>query len=345
MLKVISMAVKEIEENSEKELPSNLNVWKVSTIAVIIILGIVLVFSFGPGGMAVTGKATSVSSKAAADKAIKYINDNLVSPGTTATFVNVTEENGLYKITTNYQDQDISIYSSLDGKYLFLSPPLDMDKVIETTQPTTTEVTKSDRPQVDVFVMSYCPYGLQMEKAVIPAWELLKGKADITIRFVDYSMHGKKEIDENTRQYCIQKEQSDKFIAYLKCFTGEDNFAKCLAQASIDTAKLNACVASTDSEFNITGLYNDQSTWSGGSYPQYNVNTDLNSRYGVQGSPTLVINGKTVSANRSPEAIKEVICSAFNTPPSECQQTLSSDQTSSGFGGGSGTTSGGGCAS
>jgi protein-disulfide isomerase len=329
------MAVKEIEENSEKELPSNLNVWKVSTIAVIIILGIVLVFSFGPGGMAVTGKATSVGSKAAADKAIKYINDNLVSPGTTATFVNVTEENGLYKITTNYQNQDISIYSSLDGKYLFLSPPLDMNKAIETAEPATAEMPKTDTPEVEVFVMSYCPYGTQAQAAMIPVARLLGDKANIKIRFVDYAMHGKKEVDENTRQYCIQKEQSNKLWNYLECFISSDDTEACQSTAGIDTTKLNACVAATDEEFNITGLYNDKSTWSGGQYPQYNVDTALNSRYGVQGSPTLIINGVTYSGARSPEAFKTAICSAFNTSPAECEQELGSGQ----------ATASGGCAS
>ena len=55
-------------------------------------------------------------------------------------------------------------------------------------------VPKSDRPKVELFVMSYCPYGLQMEKAYLPAWELLKNKADIDLKFVSYSIHPKKKI-------------------------------------------------------------------------------------------------------------------------------------------------------
>src|SRR3989338_8353212 len=72
-------------------------------------------------------------------------------------------------------------------------------------------IPKSDRPKVELFVMADCPYGLQMEKAYIPAWDLLKKKADIDVKFVSYAMHGKKEVDENTRQYCIQKEQDGKY--------------------------------------------------------------------------------------------------------------------------------------
>lgn len=193
-------------------------------------------------------------------------------------------------------------------------------------------VTKSDRPKVELFVMSYCPYGLQMEKAYLPAWELLKGKADIDVKFVSYAMHGKKEIDENTRQYCIGKESPDKLISYLKCFVGEDNSGKCLTAVGLSDSKLASCVSSADKQFKITANFNDQTTWLSGRYPIYSVNADLNERYGVQGSPTLVINGAEASAGRTPEAIKQAICAAFNNPPAECGKTLSNSAYSAGFG-------------
>ena len=58
----------------------------------------------------------------------------------------------------------------------------------------------------------------------------------------------------------------------------------------------------------------------------YPVDALLSNQYGVRGSPTLVINGKTMSVQRSPEAIKSAICDAFNTPPEECNTALSSNQ-------------------
>ena len=193
-------------------------------------------------------------------------------------------------------------------------------------------VPKTDRPQVELFVMSYCPFGLQMEKAYLPVWDLLKDKADISVKFVSYAMHGKKEVDENTRQYCIGKQSPEKLIAYLKCFTAEDNYSKCLNSIGLTDAKLASCVNATDKEFKITENYNDQSKWLSGRYPLYNVHADLNEKYNVQGSPTLVINGQEVSVNRTPEAIKQVICAAFNNPPAECQKTLSNTPYSAGFG-------------
>lgn len=195
-----------------------------------------------------------------------------------------------------------------------------------------TEAPKSDKPVVELFVMSYCPYGLQMEKAYLPVMDLLGKKADVSIKFVSYAMHGKKELDENTRQYCIQKEQATKFNAYLKCFTGKDDYAGCLKTAGVNESKLNACVAKTDKEFKITEMYNDKSTWLSGTYPIYSVHQAENDKYGVQGSPTLVINGAQVDTNRNPEAVKQAVCAAFNNAPSECDTTLSAQSFSASFG-------------
>jgi hypothetical protein len=193
-------------------------------------------------------------------------------------------------------------------------------------------VTKSDRPIVELFVMSYCPYGLQMEKAYLPAWELLKNKADISVKYVYYTMHGKKEIDENTRQYCIAKDSPEKLISYLKCFVGEDNSVKCLSAVGLTDAKLASCVSVADKQYKITASFDDQTSWLSGRYPLYNVNADLNEKYGVQGSPTLVINGAEANVGRTPEAVKQAICAAFNNPPAECSKTLSNSGYSSGFG-------------
>lgn len=205
-------------------------------------------------------------------------------------------------------------------------------------QPQPTAVTKSDRPKVELFVMSYCPFGLQMEKAYLPAWELLKNKADIDVKFVYYSMHGEKEVTENTRQYCIQKDFKDKYIPYLTCFTAKDDFASCLSAVGLTESRLAGCMQTTDKTFKITEKFNDKSSWLSGQFPLYPVYAELNQKYGVQGSPTLIVNGVSVQTARIPDAVKEQICAAFNNPPAECSQKLSTVGVSSGFG--TGTDSG-----
>jgi protein-disulfide isomerase len=190
------------------------------------------------------------------------------------------------------------------------------------------EVPKSDKPEVHAFVMSYCPYGLQFMKAYVPVMELLGDKADLELNFVNYAMHGQKEIDENTRMYCIQKEQTDKFTDYLRCFVEAGDNEGCIDTVGIDSDKLDACISAADEEFKIT----ENVAASTGSYPPYAVDEALALQYSVQGSPTFGINGQQVSVNRSPEAIKQAICAAFNNPPAECSQTLSSASEAPGLG-------------
>ncbi|MBN2101541.1 MAG: FKBP-type peptidyl-prolyl cis-trans isomerase [Candidatus Aenigmarchaeota archaeon] len=195
------------------------------------------------------------------------------------------------------------------------------------------DIVKTTKPKMEVFVMALCPFGLQMQKGVIPVAELFGDKADIEIKFVNYAMHGKEEIDYNTYQYCIQKDQPEKFWQYLRCFVGNGNHDGCAVQIGLDTAALSACVAVADEEFEITKYYEDKSSWASGYYPLYKINEAECNEYGVQGSPTIVINGKVVQVYpRDPETVKTYLCCAFENPPAECSQTLSSENPSSGLG-------------
>ncbi len=327
-----------------------------SVVGIVFIIG-VLYASGAFTGMVTNSdnlKAGYLTSDDAGQKTLEFVNKYLLKD-VTAKLVSTEEESGIYKVSTLINGQSVPIYTTMDGKYIILPQgfiDVEQYKIAFERQNnqqnqgnTGSSIPKSDKPDVDVFVMSYCPYGLQMEKAVIPVMNLLGDKANIVIRFVDYAMHGKKEVDENTRQYCIQKDQSDKYVDYLTCFVQSDDTEKCQTEAGIDKAKLEACIADADNKFNITGLYNDRSTWSGGRFPPFMIDAGLNQRYGVRGSPTFVINGKVISVNRSPEAVKEAICSAFNNPPEECNQTLSSKPTAPGIGAieDTGSGSGGSC--
>ncbi len=326
----------------------------VSGLIIGLIIGVALLSSFY-----VENRSTTISAKEAGQKAVDWISNYAVRPGTKVELINVTEVDGegIYKLSINLSvgntSQVVQSYITKDAKYLFpqgipTGEFVELKKEVEQQQnkkqEQKLEIPKSDTPNVKLFVMSYCPYGLQAEKAFLPVYKLLKDKADMTINFVSYAMHGKKELDENLRQYCIQLEQDDKYYNYLNCFTGGDgNYSKCLEEAKIDKTKLNSCIAKVDKKYNITQMYNNRSTWVSGMFPRFNVEADLNTKYGVRGSPTLVINDKVVSINRSPEAYKEAICSAFTNPPEECNQKLSESPTSPGFGGGVGSSSGGQC--
>ncbi len=199
-----------------------------------------------------------------------------------------------------------------------------------TTQPAQAAATppKSDKPVVELFVMSYCPYGTQMEKGILPVALLFGDKIDFQVKFVNYAMHGPKEIKENLRQYCIETEQGDKYLSYLNCFLKANDTNACMAQAGVDTAQLATCTAATDQQYSVTqNMENPQ-----GPYPSFLVDDADNKKYGVSGSPTLVINGVEVSPSRDSASLLHAVCSSFNVQPEECTAKLSSDQPSPGFG-------------
>jgi hypothetical protein len=282
-----------------------------------------------------TPQAKLLSSQEAAKKAVNYINENLLQKGVTASLVDVVEESGLYKFRLKIGEREFVSYVTKDGKILFPEEGIDLEKKLEKEEtPTSTQgIKKTEKPDVKLFVMSYCPFGLQMEKAFLPVYNLLKDKAEMGVYFVNYIMHEKKEIDENLRQYCIQKEERGKYYDYLSCFVKAGEFEKCLNEAKIDKEKMNSCISETDKKYKISQLYNDKSTWLDGSFPRFDVHTDLCEKYGVQGSPTVVINDAVVEVSpRSAEKFKEIVCQAFNSPPPECSQTLSNNTFSSGFG-------------
>jgi hypothetical protein len=191
---------------------------------------------------------------------------------------------------------------------------------------------KREKPDVDVFVMSHCPFGTQIEKGLLPVWDLFGDKINLNIRFVDYSMHGKKEIDEELKQYCVGEQGKQKFRNYLECFLKEgDTSDKCVTQAKADATVLKACLKKTDEEFGITKAFEDKSQWKG-NFPPFPLHATLAKKYGVQGSPTLVINDAVVQAGRSPKAIRDAICKGFKDQPAECQKELDNSNPSPGFG-------------
>ncbi|HWQ60023.1 MAG TPA: hypothetical protein VN420_02640 [Candidatus Fimivivens sp.] len=250
-------------------------------------------------------------------------------------------QSGLYKATVTIQKKDYPMYLSLDGATFFPNA-IDSEAVVKAKAAAAPkEVPKSSKPDVRLFVMSYCPYGTQIEKGILPVLAALGDKIDFKLEFVDYAMHNnkatndRKELDENLREYCIRTQEPSKLTAYLSCFLkkGQGTESACLRTAGVNASQNAACMKAADTEFDVTKNFNDQSTYQG-NYPPFNVDKADNEKYSVQGSPSLVINGVTSDSQRDPASLLKAICAAFDTAPSECDQSLSSTAPSAGFGDG-----------
>jgi len=273
-------------------------------------------------------------------KTESFVNDYLMPSGSKATITDTSEEYDLYKMKIDIgSESPVESYVTKDGK-LFFPQAIQIDQEAPAaaaaanntpTAPAATVSVKNDKPVVELFVMSYCPYGTQIEKGILPVLETLGNKIDFTLKFVDYAMHEKKEIDENLVQYCIQKEQPEKLNDYLTCFLDAGDSADCLNTNAINKNKLNSCVSATDKEFKITANYNSKTGWQG-SYPGFNVDKADNDKYGVGGSPTLIINGTEIRSGRDSASLLTTICSAFNNAPEECNTQLNAQSPTPGFG-------------
>jgi len=304
----------------------------------ILIAGIFFAVGFfvSQGNLLNKERQNYITAQEAEEKAEKFILDNLVQPGTEIEIKSVVEEGGLFKIMIDLQGQEIESYLSKDGKDFF-PQVMDIEEIeaqneaAQTGEAIDQYLPKQAKPVVETFVMSYCPYGTQIQKGLLPVVALLKDKIDFDFKFVNYIMHEKQEIDENLLQYCMNEIDQAKYHEYLGCFLTSEDSKSCLNSTGINQSEISRCVATADAKYSITANYQDKSTWNG-QYPPFDVHKEENEKYGVQGSPTLVINGQVATSARSPQSLLATICSSFEEAPAECNQELSPETPVPGFG-------------
>ncbi|UCD21084.1 MAG: hypothetical protein JSW08_00865 [archaeon] len=229
-----------------------------------------------------------------------------------ARVIELTEDT--IKLTTNHQycDQEVIVSIKVLGR---------------STQTTSTGGPIQHiegAPTLEFYIMSYCPYGLQMLKGVLPVWKQFQSHANIELRFVNYILHGQEEQDENARMTCIREEQSDKLIDYLTCFVENGDYERCMVQTGVDSAEVESCIDER--------------------YDTYFVEDNArNEQYGVKGSPTVVLNGEVIELwPRSPSNVAKAICDAFDSKPDVCDLTFSEENPTAGFGGSTGGSGGSG---
>ena len=327
-----------MEENTHAEhkptiSKKRLNKWKISSF----VLGLFLVFALTSGGS--PSFSGSTSEEEVGQTALDFINNGLLQGQATATLNGVTTENGLYKLSVSVQGQETPIYVSQDVSLMFLNAiPITEVTGAATSTPTqqpqaSPEVPKSDKPEVELFVMSHCPYGTQAEKGMLPVAYLLGDKIDFDLKFVYYAMHPTQgEVEEQLNQHCIQTEQEDKFLDYLNCFLEDGDAERCYAEIEIDIDALSECYDRVVQEYKVIANLEDTASWLSGSFPLFDIHKEDNEKYGVGGSPTLVINGETVRTGRDSISVLDAICGAFNEAPEECNTELEEGTPGPGFG-------------
>lgn len=273
--------------------------------------------------------SSGLSAEEAKNKVDEFIKNNLVQPGTEISIKSVTEENGLFKATVSVGQQEIVSYLTKDGTKFF-PQVMDVAEVEakaeeakkQEEEEANKEMPKADKPAVELYVMSFCPYGNKAEDTLKLVYDLLKNKADFNFHYIVtsngdeiQSLHGQKEVDQNEREACVLKESGkDKwfsFVTYVNKNCGSDGacWEAGAKAAGLNTAKINACVKTSGAALMKADekIANDAS---------------------ASGSPTMLINGvstKAVYQYGNSEAYKKAICDTFTTAPEECSKALSAE--------------------
>ena len=90
-------------------------------------------------------------------------------------------------------------------------------------------IARMGKPTLELFVMSYCPFGVQAEEKIIPIVKELGDKIDFKLQFIAQekaepsaqditpftSLHGYPEVAENIRQLLIAQEYPEKYLDYI----------------------------------------------------------------------------------------------------------------------------------
>jgi len=266
----------------------------------------------------------------------------------------------------------------------------------ETTSANVFTVDKTDRPELKFFVMSFCPYGNQMEDILRPVADLLGEKADIRPQYIfgkvpnlaEYckqrsgdpsqcaayvtsgyfkteaeckttiaatsktcldeknyikagngtlydSLHGRVEANQDIREICAWNQVSDKkqwwnFVDNVNKNCTAQNADTCWEEqakkAGLNTNKITECfnkdaISLIEKEVAETEKYQV----SGSPTLLVNgVNFPPESAYTQDGKGTLKIGDKVAEQvkYRTPNVIKQAICSAFEKAPKECDTVL-----------------------
>ena len=264
------------------------------------------------------------------EKAIGFISENMLD-GAEAILVSVSEESGVYKFKMKINEEEFDSYLTKDGKILFpsgitLVEPEENNTAAEGEKMTCDDINKTKEPVLEAFVVSKCPFGVQMQRILN---EIIKNIPQIASYIkVEYmgaieggkitAMHGDEEAQENLRQICLREEEPNNFWAYIDCHIKEGNVDSCLQTAQIDINKLTGCL--TDGNRGLAYAEKDF------------VNQN---KYEITGSPTLILDGAKVSefgfGGRTAEAVKTMFCCAFQDKPGFCDTALSTESANASF--------------
>ena len=157
-------------------------------------------------------------------------------------------------------------------------------------------IARMGKPTLELFVMSYCPYGVQAEEKIIPIVKKFGDAIDFKLQFIAEekeasspqditpftSLHGYPEIAENIRQLLIAEEYPDRYLDYIFCRGKklDKSWEKCAQKLGIDVAKIQTLFDAPEAA------------------QLFRENIARAEALGIKASPTILVDGHKFRANQ-----------------------------------------------
>jgi len=156
-------------------------------------------------------------------------------------------------------------------------------------------VSRMGKPTLELFVMSYCPFGVQAEEKLIPIVKEFGDAIDFKLQFIAQekqapspqditpftSLHGYPEVAENIRQLLIAKYYPETYLDYLLCRAKKLNqsWEACAQKLDIDVEKIQTLFDSPEAE------------------QLFRENIKRAAELGIRASPTILVDNHQFRAN------------------------------------------------
>lgn len=296
---------------------NNDSIWKIiSGILFLLLIVSIFINVFGR----TKEESNTLSAQEASEKAIDFINNNLVQPGTSAKLKDVKELNKLYKIKIDIQGEDFDSYITKDGSLLFPSViDLSEDIVREPTQiaqPTQQRQAVPNTPPIDmvtlidddevkgsadapVTIVEFsdfeCPFCTRFYTQTLPQIEeqyIKTGNVKFVYRDFPLGFHANAQKAAEAAECAAEQgkfwEMHDKL--FEEGVEGSvSSFKRFAADLGLDTTKFNDCLDSGKMESEVKKDMADGSAM------------------GISGTPGFIINGQLVSGAQPFEVFKQII--------------------------------------
>lgn len=168
---------------------------------------------------------------------------------------------------------------------------------------------------LEMFVMSQCPYGVEVVNAIAPVKKQLGAALDLKVNYIGdgapgslNSMHGPAEVTGDIAQLCAMNQDPARWLDMTLCQNKNPrevatNWKSCAQETGMDTAALTTCVEGEQGQKLAAASF------------------DTAKARGAQGSPTIFLDGKPYEGGRKGKDFLRAICTSLgDAGPQACKE-------------------------